>query len=257
MVSVLSDEEKRYNKAMELKNSTVLNLYKISNYKEFVPVVDCLYDEMVKTFGVALARPSSIKKFRYHIEFFVLNLYKVHRKDPTKVISYSRAIHEYSGKKSRLKNKFGLTFTYSVAGGKNGKGGINFLEKLGYIETFGFQFDRTGQRNSYQSRMKATQKLIDLIENEYEISDDEITRDFSNDETIVMKGLKPKPTYIYVVEKGKRKKEKKQRPRKICKTPDNPKVRTMRENLELINKVMEEADITLDVTVACRALYTE
>lgn len=98
MASDLSEQERAYNKAMELKNSTVLNMYKISNYKEFVPVVDYLYDEMVNAFGLALSSPSIIEKFRYHIEFFVLNLYKVHRKDPIKVISYSRAIHKYSKK---------------------------------------------------------------------------------------------------------------------------------------------------------------
>jgi hypothetical protein len=177
-----------------------------------------------------------------------LNLYKVHRKDPIKVISYSRAIHKYSGKKSRLKNKFGLSFRYSVEEGKNGKGVINFLDELGYIKTFGFQYDKNNPGNSYQSRMRATQKLIDLIEIQYGISEEKITRDYSKDEIIIVKGLKPKPTTVYVVKNGKRNKETIQRPRKICKTPYTPKVREMRENLELINNVMEEADITLDIT---------
>ena len=114
-------------------------MYKISNYQEFIPVVNYLYDEMVNTFGLDFKLLLSNKKFRHHIEFFVLNLYKVHCKDPTKVISYPRAIHSYSGKKSRLKNKFDLSFRYSV---DKGWGVINFLEKLGYIETFGFQYDR-------------------------------------------------------------------------------------------------------------------
>ncbi len=241
----LSEKEQAYNKALELKNSTVLNLYKISNYQEFVPVVDHLYDEMVNNFGLNFTLPSSIKKFRHHIEIFVLNLYKVYRKDHTKVISYSRDSVAYSGKKSRLKNKFGLSYWYSV---EKGSGAINFLNDLGYIECFGFQHDKNNPANSYRSRMRATKKLIDLIENQYGISEDKITRDYSKDEIIILKGLKPKPTSVYVVRNGKRKKETIQRKRKICKTPDTPNVRKLRENLELINNVMEEADITLDIT---------
>jgi hypothetical protein len=39
--------------------------------------------------------------------------------DPTKVISYARPQRAYSGKESKLKNKFGLTYRFSVEGGKN------------------------------------------------------------------------------------------------------------------------------------------
>ena len=50
------------------------------------------------------------------------------------------------------------------------------------------------------------------------------------------------------IKDGKRKTEKKKRPRKVCKTPDKPLVRQMRENLTLINCVLEEADIWLDIS---------
>jgi hypothetical protein len=84
------DKDRKYNKARELRNSTPLRKYKSLNSPEVISVVDHLYDEMVGVYGLSLIRSSSIKNLRHHIEFFVLNLYKVYCNDPTKVIAYSR-----------------------------------------------------------------------------------------------------------------------------------------------------------------------
>jgi hypothetical protein len=240
------DKDRKYNKARELRNSTPLRKYKSLNSPEVISVVDHLYDEMVGVYGLSLIRSSSIKNLRHHIEFFVLNLYKVYCNDPTKVIAYSRDRNAYSGKK--YKHKFGLSFRYSVDEGKNGKPVISFLERQDYIENFGFQHDRNNPNNSYQSRMRATSKLINLIVDQYEVSEDMIEHDVSADETVVVKGVKPKPKYVSVIEDGKKKRKKLKRKRRVCKTPNNPIVREMRKNLEIINEVMEKADITLDIS---------
>jgi hypothetical protein len=141
-----------------------------------------------------------------------------------------------------------LSFRYSVDEGKNGKPVISFLERQDYIENFGFQHDRNNPNNSYQSRMRATSKLINLIVDQYEVSEDMIEHDVSADETVVVKGVKPKPKYVSVIEDGKKKRKKLKRKRRVCKTPNNPIVREMRKNLEIINEVMEKADITLDIS---------
>jgi hypothetical protein len=247
MVSSELDKDRKFSKARELRNSTPLRKYKGANYPEVIYVVDRLYDEMNEIYGLRLNRKSSIDKLRHHIGFFVLNLYKAYCNDPTRVIAYSRDRSTYSGKKSRYKHKFGLSFRYSVDRGKDGKPVIRFFEKQGYIETFSFQYDKKNPQNRYQSRMRATPKLIELIER-HKVSADQIKRDTRDDKTIVMKGGKPKPTYEYVTKDGKKRKKKKQRPRKECKTPDNRRVREMRKNLEIINEVMEKAEITLDIS---------
>ena len=79
-------------------------------------------------------------------------------------------------------------------------------------------------------------------------SDDDVEIDTVQDELIVVKGLKPKPRKVTRIKDGKRKTVKIKRPRKVCKTPDKPVVRQMRENLKLINCVLEEADIWLNIT---------
>ena len=230
MDTIESDKDRRYNKARELRNSTPLRKYKSSNSPEVTSVVDHLYYEMVNVYGLSLTRSSSIKKLKNHIEFFVLNLYKVYCNDPTKVIAYSRDRNAYSGKKSRYRHKFGLSFRYSVDEGKDGKPVISFLEKQGYIETFGFQHDKRNPNNSYQSRMRATLKLINLIVDQYNVSEDMIEHDVSDDETVIIKGVKPKPKYVYVPDaNGKKKRKKLKRKRRVCKTPDKPIVREMRD----------------------------
>ena len=95
MVSNLLERDRRSKKAKLLKNSTMLKIYKSSNYPQIISVIDHLYDEMIKSCGLNLTRPSDIKRLRYHIEFLALNLYKTYCNDPTKLISYPRAANAY------------------------------------------------------------------------------------------------------------------------------------------------------------------
>ena len=94
--------------------------------------------------------------------------------------------------------------------------------------------------------MRATGKLMDLINHHQ--PDDDVEIDTIQDELIVVKGLKPKPLKVTRIKDGKRKTDTIKRPRKVCKTPDKPLVRQMRENLKLINGVLEKADIRLNIT---------
>ena len=85
------------------------------------------------------------------------------RRDPTKYISFPKNRSVYSDPKSKFKKSYKLSYRYSVEQGEEGKGVIPFLEHRGYIEVTPFINDRTGQRESFQSRMRATGKLTDLI----------------------------------------------------------------------------------------------
>ena len=188
---------RRIETAKLLKGNCVqLNMYKTSNYPQIVGVIDYLFEEMVTVLGLKLNLPTSVAKLKYHIEFFVTNLYKTYCNDPSRVISYPRDRSKYSDKKSRYKKRFGLSYRYSVECGKDGKGVINFLEQLGYIETFSFQHDRTNSGNSFQSRMRATERLIDLVESQYDVSEDMLAVDTSKEETIIVKGVKLKNRWV-------------------------------------------------------------
>lgn len=238
-----------FQKAKELRNSCTLKKYKHTNYPEVIAIIDHLFGELVEVENLRGLRKGSIAKLKYHIEFFVTNLYKAYCNDPKRVISYSRDIKRYSDKKDSYVRKFNLSHRYSVDT-KKGKGVIPFLEKQGYIETFGFQYNRgNAAGRSYSSRMRATDKLINLIESSYNGSEDMFDEDTSNDETIVVKGLKLSDRWARITDSsGKQKRIKIKGKRKICKTPDTREVRQMRENLKIINAVMDKAEITLDIS---------
>ena len=242
----LPDNDSKIEKVKRLKNSTLLRRYKVSNPELISLVVDFLYDELVEHYDLNGQGKSTIENLKRHIEFFVTNLYAVSRRDPTKYISFPKNRSVYSDLKSKYKKVYKLSYRYSVEQGEEGKGVIPFLEHRGYIEVTPGVNDRTGQRESFQSRMRATGKLMDLINHHQ--SDDDVEIDTVQDELIVVKGLKPKPRKVTRIKDGKRKTVTIKRPRKVCKTPDKPVVRQMRENLKLINCVLEEADIWLDIT---------
>ena len=147
----------------ERKNSTVLRRYKISNPEFISRVVELLYLELVDYYELTGPRKSSVDKLKHHIRFFVTNLYAVSRRDPTKYIAFSKNSNVYSDSKSKYKKVYELSYRFSVEQGEEGKGVIPFLEHKGYIEVTPFKNDRTGQTESFQSRMRATGKLMDLI----------------------------------------------------------------------------------------------
>lgn len=168
--------------------------------------------------------------------------------DPEKFISFPKNRSVYSDPKSKYKKFYKLSYRYSVEQGDEGKGVIPFLEHMGYIEVTPFVNDRTGQRESFQSRMRATEKLIDLIIDQHRQSETDVKIDTIQDELIVVKAVKPKPLKVKRIKDGKKKTDTIKRPRKVCKTPDTPVVRQMRDNLKLINGVLEKADIRLAIT---------
>ena len=222
MADSLPDNDLKYETAKERKNSTVLRRYKVSNPELISRVVDFLYDELVGYYDLNGQRKSTVDKLKHHLDFFVTNLYAVSRRDPTKYISFPKNRSVYSDPKSKFKKVYKLSYRYSVEQGEEGKGVIPFLEHKGYIEVTPFVNDRTDQRESFQSRMRATGKLMDLINDLNQQTDADVEIDTIQDELIVVKGVKPKPRKVTRIKDGKRKTVTIKPPRKVCKTPDTP-----------------------------------
>ena len=192
-------------------------------------------------------RPTFVLKLQHHVEFFVVNLYHVYQQDPSRWVSYSRNKNEY-GKKSEYKDKFKLSHDYSV------NKVVKFLLDHLYIEHSPFIHIKGDTLNSRQSRIRSTPKLIDLItqNRKHEGSGDEQGEeddwdDYQGNETIVVKGLKPRAKKITWMEAGRKRTKTIHRKRKICKTPDTPYVRRLREKVQVINSIMDKTEITLNV----------
>lgn len=131
--------------------SRPLDVHRISEHPKVQQVIEVLFGELQTSGHLG---KSSRKKIVKHLKAIVLDLYIGYSFDPHIYIGYPRARSQYS-KESRLgKLFFGFRPMMRVVDG---------LEALGYLESHkGFRDISSGR--SRQSRMRARQSLIDLIE---------------------------------------------------------------------------------------------
>lgn len=163
-------EEKE--RAEELGNSRILDVHKWSDYSEVNKAIDAIFKEF-QALPEFKGKQNLQKK---HIKVIVLDLYVRYLEDIEGYISYYRMKGKYKGK-SRY-NKLHISFTSVTV--------IDNLEKLGYLEQVKGHYDRTGKRPSHMSRMRATEKLIDLVEKKHNISLEKIEK-APNTECIILR----------------------------------------------------------------------
>jgi hypothetical protein len=136
-------------KAKDLANSTLFDVHKWSDYPEVNGAVDALFAElrMLPEFG------GNSKLRKKHVKVVVLNLYVTWLKDPSCWVAFYRMKAAYRAG-SRYNELHISDLTVAV---------VDALLARGYIEHHkGFRYRAAGGR-SRMSRMRATQKLLDLI----------------------------------------------------------------------------------------------
>ena len=153
--------------------SRPLDVHRISEYSEIQRMITYLFDEM-KSSGLIGKSPR--KKILKHLKVVVLDLYVAYLHDSFIYLGYSRPPRDYSGS-TRLGQLFlGYRPTIRVVDG---------LESLGYLDNHRGFYDQ-GRKTGFQSRMRATPKLIDLIEN-YSVAPSMISLD--NDQLIILRDV--------------------------------------------------------------------
>jgi len=236
-VSLLTKEE-TIDRAIRLNNYWILDRRKTSSSDEVVAAVSDIVNEMKFRIDIP-KKGKNLDKLINHVRVIIMNLYNVYTADPERLVAYSRR----SGAYKKTKGYKGFQFGY-----RNIIRVTEFLRKYGYIE-YDKGFPASEEYTQAQlSKMRATKKLISLIEDENKVTPDMVEVETKHDEIIVVKGVKPKKKVRIKIEDGKEKRVTYQPPRKVCKTPDTPAVRQMRNNLKFINYVMEGSDITLDLS---------
>ena len=159
--------------------SRPLDVHRISEYPEVQRMITYLFDEM-KSSGLIGKSPR--QKILKHLKVVVLDLYVAYLSDPLIYLGYSRSPRGYS-KGTRLDQLY-LGYRPMIRV-------VNGLVDLGYLENHkGFQNRSTGR--GYQSRMRATERLLDLIQNHsvtpfmVEREDEEVIvlRDLNKDDII-------------------------------------------------------------------------
>ena len=155
----------------EREYSRPLDVHRISERTSVNKIINVVYGELKSSHHV---KKSPKKRFLKHLKAVVLDLYVGYLSDPDLYIGYPRGKSGYS-KETRLgKLFFGHRPMMRV---------IDGLEALGYLENhIGFQ--DLSRDFSRVSRMRATPKLIDLIQN-YDVVPSMISR--GDDKVIVLR----------------------------------------------------------------------
>jgi len=150
-------------------NCTLFDVHRWSEYPEVLAV----RKQMLEVLGYA-----GNQKQINHLTVVLLNLYYAYSLDPEMWVMYSRDRNDYN--EGKRYNK--LFIKYDIL--------IDIVDKLrseelSYIEhAMGFKDRKTNK--AFDSRMKATQKLIDVIEKEHAVTFNMICK-FAPDELIVLR----------------------------------------------------------------------
>jgi hypothetical protein len=153
--------------------SRPLDVHRISEYPEVKKVINFLLSELNIS---GLIKNSPRAKILKHLKVVVLDLYIAYLSDPLIYVAYSRSKDKYLKENQRLR-KLHLGYGPMIRV-------VDGLETLGYLENHkGFQ-DRLRDYGR-QARMRATSKLVDLIQSS-EVSPVMVGR--LDDEVIVLRG---------------------------------------------------------------------
>ena len=199
-------------KAEALGNYRLLDVHRWSDFPEVDNAVDAIYVDLCNDpdFG---GNKTLRKK---HIKVVVLDLYAAWLADPDRYIAYHRTNNQYDSK-SRY-NILKISYlTVSV---------VDALKDYGYVEHhIGYQ-DRSELGKSHLSRMKVTDKLIDLIKDEHQVPAHAIQR-YKGVETVILRDRDSQGRKI-AVEYG-----------------DNANTNRMRKALTAYNALLDKTVITL------------
>jgi len=210
-MSKLSDKERIRKKAEEYGNSRPLDVWKVSDHPEVKAAIHHIFSEME---SAGETHRVNEKRLKDHIRVIVLDLFVAHKTDPEMYISYSRNANAYEQ---------GTRYNSLFLGYRNVIRTTNFLIEERYVDHVTGRYVRDGSgRRSYQSRMRATNNLISLVQDQHEVELPMIKRD--EDEEIIVLRDTNKVNIGYM---------------------DTPEIIQMRENLKLINSSLEKNAIAL------------
>jgi len=138
----------------EYDNSRPFDVHKWSDYPEVNEAVEHIYAEIIALGDTKRENQTRTKKY---VKVIVLDLYVAHTADPSQYISYPRNHNELKN------NRYNKLFIKPDLLAKM----VDWFINLGYVNNkLGHYFDASKR----QSRIRATDKLISLIKDEFKVS---------------------------------------------------------------------------------------
>jgi hypothetical protein len=211
VLDMVADAAKK-NKAYELSNSRDIYAWRVSDHPEVKSALKFFFKTMK---AASLIRTAYEKKYKDHIRVIILDLYVAHQTDPTLYITYSRNQSDY--RKGSKYSKMFLSFRIT-------KNIIDFLIKNTFIKNVKGYRRPDRPADSKLSRMRATKKLIKLIEG-YGVVPDMI---------------EPDPDEEVIILRDENKKD--------IEYKDTPEIIQMRDNVRFINEKLKQHAILLYIT---------
>lgn len=195
--------------ALAYRNSKPLKVRKAEGHPAIDAATDHLFNEMI---GISTRYADDYRK---HIQVFLLDLYLTYCEDPERYVAYSRDHNQYAPGKRNHRLGLSPIFTPEVAD-------FLTLKKRGYADgAKGIHNPNNPYGKSYQSRIRATAKLINLVES-YGVTpeiEDDLPDDDDDDRLVILRATKVGDETV-----GKE-----------IDYEDTPDTLGMKENLRLIN----------------------
>ena len=210
-------------KAEALDNARPFDVHKWSDFPEVNNAITQLNIEVTP-----LTNGNDSERIKTkHIKIVVLDLYVNWLGDPERYVSFHRSKTAY--KRDSRYNKINASFAIVTV--------IDALHKLGYIEAYKGFHDMVGDRSKL-SRMKATDKLIDLIQNKHKVTRQAISK-YKGTETIILRDWVTHKVNGKDVER-----------KEDIEYNDNRSTKKMREELQAYNDLLQRTDIRIPDTDA-------
>jgi len=190
----------------EFDNSRPFDVHKWSDYPEINKAVNHIYDEIISLGNIERENKPKTKKY---IKILTLDLYVAHVADPTQYISYPR---NHNALKNNRYNKLFIKPDLLMKI-------VDWFFSLDYVTNKLGHYFPSSKR---QSRVRATEKLIDLIKYRFAVSPLMVVR-HEDTETIILRD-EDKKVIDYV---------------------DTAETNMMRENLKVINKLLDKTLVNI------------
>lgn len=212
----------------EYENSQPFDVHKWSDYPEVNKVVNIIFDEIIfldvihKSY---LGNADYRAKVKKYIKVLAVDLYVNHLSDPTRYLSYPR---NHNALKN---NRYNAIFIKPDLLVKM----VDWFNSLGYVQNkIGHYFSNSKR----QSRVRATDKLIDLVRNRGLVSPLMI-KTHKDTETIILRDKK----------------------KKVVDYADTDETDCMRSNLKVINGILDQTLINIylpntELTTLIRRMIT-
>ena len=205
-----------------LKTAAQFDVHRWSDYPEVNEVVDSLFREFLAYRASKKLRIRGYEKYYRHLKVVVIDLFAANKLgfNPYRGISLRKNDYQQNSRYRHIHLKYDYL-----------RGVLNALENLGYVEIHKGYRNKGG--NGKRSRIKATNKLIDLFLSEHfrvkplieNLGAVAVLQRTPDDELIILRDSKGEPLDY----------------------EDNPETLEMRESLKKINERLSNSQIVLDI----------